>query len=231
MARPRRTSKQASSTRTNLSTGKFRGQKGAGAYHHGDLRVALLDAAEAVLAAEAPTGLALRALARRVGVTHMAAYHHFPSRADLLAAVAARGYDRLGAALSARAPADDPRQSFQELGVAYVTFAITQPHLFRMMFSSELEPLRTVEPLRTAADRAYAEFTGALRAAAGPAVDVDVAATAAWALVHGLSVLLLDRQLPGHGSTVEGSAQLARTVLRQANLLAPSEGARPRSGR
>ncbi len=64
-------------------------------YHHGDLRASLLDAAEALLEAAPERQLTLREVAKSAGVSHAAPYHHFASLADLLAAIAARGFARL----------------------------------------------------------------------------------------------------------------------------------------
>lgn len=67
------------------------------AYHHGDLRGALLAAARQLLRATAPEQLALREVARAVGVSANAPYRHFADREALLAAVAASGYAELAA--------------------------------------------------------------------------------------------------------------------------------------
>src|SRR5689334_10951829 len=56
-------------------------------YHHGDLRRALLAAAVKMIAEAGPGALSLRALARRIGVSHAAPAHHFSDKAGLLTAV------------------------------------------------------------------------------------------------------------------------------------------------
>jgi AcrR family transcriptional regulator len=64
-------------------------------YHHGSLRRALIDAASSILQNEGVDALSLRAAARRAGVSQAAPYHHFENRDDLLAAVAAEGFNSL----------------------------------------------------------------------------------------------------------------------------------------
>src|SRR5581483_949343 len=64
-------------------------------YHHGDLREALMRAAEALIGEVGPRAFTLREVARRAGVSHNAPYRHFASRDDLLRAVAAEGFERL----------------------------------------------------------------------------------------------------------------------------------------
>ena len=46
-------------------------------YHHGDLKNALLDAADALLLREGLQGLTMRACARLANVSHAAPAHHF----------------------------------------------------------------------------------------------------------------------------------------------------------
>ena len=58
-------------------------------YHHGDLREALLKAAERVLERDGLAGLTLRAVAREAGVSHAAPTHHFGDLTGLLSELAA----------------------------------------------------------------------------------------------------------------------------------------------
>src|ERR1700741_2439858 len=71
-------------------------------YHHGDLRDALVQAAQRILETDGLAALSLRAVARRAGVSPAAPYHHFPDKQALLDAVAERGFDALTAAMTIR---------------------------------------------------------------------------------------------------------------------------------
>jgi len=103
-------------------------------YHHGDLREALVEAALAVVRERGVAALTLRAVARRAGVSHMAPYHHFADRQALVAALVQRGFERLLAAVRARArrAAGDPLRQFQESAFGYVLFAVRHPALYRV---------------------------------------------------------------------------------------------------
>jgi AcrR family transcriptional regulator len=161
-------------------------------YHHGDLRRALLEAAMEMLRSEGVGGLGLRELARMVGVSPAAPYRHFDSRLALLEALAVTGYQRFTKAVTEATSEGTPAEKLSAMGKAYVRFALDNPDLFGLMFSPELE--RPARPtLRMAADAAFAP----LRAVAGtlPQEDGRIAALRAWALVHGLAVLLLDGQI------------------------------------
>ena len=164
-------------------------------YHHGDLRTALLRASGKVLEKEGISGLSLRDVARRAGVSHNAPYRHFPDRDALLAALAADGFEMLGEAMGAHAG--------REMGEAYVNFALEHPQRFRLMFGGLLDFGKYAE-LRTAADGAYQLLVLAFKDLPRP----ELAAAGAWALVHGLSHLLLD----GHFSQADQKA-FAREVL------------------
>jgi AcrR family transcriptional regulator len=151
-------------------------------YHHGDLRPALVRAAQKLLEKAGPEALSLREVARRAGVSHNAPYRHFSGREALLAALAAEGFRRLGEALAAT--------TGRAMGEAYVRFALEHPQLFRLMFGGRLRFARH-RPLAEAAAQPYEALLGAFRAQ--PAIgDPEKAAAAAWALVHGLAHLLLD---------------------------------------
>jgi AcrR family transcriptional regulator len=195
-------------------TGPRTGGRRGATYHHGNLREALLDAAERALAREGTEGLALRAIARAAGVTHAAVYHHFADREALLRAVAARGFERFAAALGAAAGGAPGEQAFQEMGVAYVRFAAEHPALFRLMFGAEAARGRGADAgLREASDAAYSALIQGVRRLLPTADEATVRrhAIRAWSLVHGLSALLLDGQLAGR--RLADHEALAREIL------------------
>jgi len=106
------------------------------AYHHGNLRPALIKAALVEIAAAGPEQFSLRGVARRAGVSAPAVYRHFASKDDLLAAVAAECSEQIGAAIMraiAAAPDDDPLEQFRATGIAVVQFAVAHPEHFRAM--------------------------------------------------------------------------------------------------
>lgn len=100
-------------------------------YHHGDLRRAILTAALDVIAADGPSALSLRDLARRAGVSHAAPAHHFKDRTGLLTAIAAEGFGLLAGAIGEAA-------DLKDAGVRYVRFAREHPAHFQVMFAPEL---------------------------------------------------------------------------------------------
>jgi AcrR family transcriptional regulator len=168
------------------------------AYHHGDLRPALLRAAEDVMAKQGLDALKLRDVARRAGVSHNAPYRHFKDRDALLAALAEDGFRALGRALEGK--------SGNQMGEAYVRFGLAHPARFRLMFGGRLQ-LSEHPGLREASRHAYDALLQAVRARQD-LPDPELAAAAAWSLVHGLANLLLD----GHFAPVAEGADLERFI-------------------
>jgi AcrR family transcriptional regulator len=168
------------------------------AYHHGNLRRALLDSAVALFAKRGNFDFTFRELAREAGVTHNAPYRHFTGKADLLAAVRAEGFANL-ARVSHSALArcsDDPRARVRALGEAYVRFAIAWPHHFRLMLHNPFEG-ETPETNREALMLLHDVLEeGRARGVLRYDLTARELALTAWALVHGLSSLITSGQLP-----------------------------------
>jgi len=169
-------------------------------YHHGALRAALLNAAEAILERDGIAALTLRAAAREAGVSHAAPAHHFGSLSGLLSELAASGFVRFRERMQAEAEASgpDPKACVIGIGRGYVGFARTCPGLFLLMFRSER--LDWSSPaLSVAGAAAFALLTQPESEAetqhASPGLQTLVAATERWSLVHGLATLVIDGRL------------------------------------
>lgn len=156
-------------------------------YHHGDLRAALLSAAEAELALVGIEGFSLRAVAKRAGVSHAAPAHHFGDVKGLLTALAAEGFRKfLEAQAEREARADrDPHAQMVAAGLGYVDFALSRPTLFRLIFSSD-KPDFEDPVLQVASEAAYMHLVTQVRAMGGREADVPPV----WAMAHGLADLL-----------------------------------------
>lgn len=173
------------------------------AYHHGDLRRALLEAAWRLVAQGGMAALTLREVAREVGVTHAAPYHHFPTRAALLDALAEQAFDGLSSAMAeaARGVEDDAVEHLYRIGRGYTDFARAHPEKLEVMFrmrNAELEG-PSPESLVRAGERAFAQLfdTVALlqRERLAPAGDTHELALYAWTIVHGFSKLWVEGPL------------------------------------
>ncbi len=171
-----------------MSTSKHR------PYHHGGLGLALIAAAKALLDEGGPGAVSLRETARRVGVSPTATYRHFADKESLLVAVAVEGFREFGAAL-AKASSDGP-DPLSAMGVAYVHFALSRRGVFRLMFGPQMANRAKYPELKAAADQAFQQLKAGIQTRPPARGDSDLAAIAAWALVHGLAQLFLDGILP-----------------------------------
>ena len=150
----------------------------------------LLDAADSLLAARAGQPLTLRDVAKAAGVSHAAPYHHFASLADLLAALAERGFANLAAAMEGASRAESPRDAMVDMCETYVEFARARPGQFRLMFGPLLAHKADFPELAQAAEEAFGGLlAGAMRYS--PANGAALA-LAGWSLAHGLANLLID---------------------------------------
>lgn len=162
-------------------------------YHHGNLRESLMLAADELLARQGLDGLTLREVARVAGVSHAAPYHHFANLDELLAAVAARSFEVLGAALAEAAGTADPREAMLRIGDVYVAHARAQPAQFRLMFGPLLSRKDQFPALAQAARDAFMQvLQAAERYAPG---EGAVVALTGWSLGHGFAHLAMDGAL------------------------------------
>ena len=116
------------------------------AYHHGDLREALIEQAITSVNAVGADHVSLRAVAAAVGVSPSAAYHHFADKDALIEAVSERGFAELDNFILTQVSADTEKASPIELlrhsANAYISYAVDHPHLFQVMFSGVQAPRR-----------------------------------------------------------------------------------------
>ena len=196
----------------------------ARAYHHGDLKNALRDAASALIAERGVEAVSLREISQAAGVSHTAAYRHYAHKEALLAAIAEDGFRQL-ADINRRTIAQTPGGPVPQLmacGRAYVRFGVQRPHVLQLMFGQAVPDWSAHPSLQLASEElaqtlagvvAAGQVAGTLRAA--PLGDVTLAA---WSLVHGLTLLLAGRRIPAAAvddAFVERMAQQCVTLLMQ----------------
>lgn len=154
-----------------------------------------MKAALELIAEKGTAGATFAEAARRAGVSPAAPYRHFRDRDELLAAVAADGFERFTRALQAgwNEGRPTPAEAYERLGRAYLDFAREHPAEYIAMFESGL-----AAQAHPALDQASQRAFGVLREAA----DLLVAAMPAsgrppalmvalhtWALAHGVASL------------------------------------------
>ena len=107
-------------------------------YHHGDLRTALIKAADDIIAQGGIEAFSLRAAAQRADVSPGAPAHHFGSAKGLLTEVALLAFERLYRYIEEVGHSEDVVTDVRALSLAFVTFALDHPGHFRLMFRNDL---------------------------------------------------------------------------------------------
>jgi AcrR family transcriptional regulator len=167
-------------------------------YHHGDLRSALIAEGLRLLAERDAESLSLREIARNAGVSATSVYRHFPDKDALMAALAREGLVQLAAAQHAAADrAGGGLESFAATGRAYVRFALANPALFRLIYTSPaLGNTCKDDPAESDAMAFLRENAAAAGSQAPGDPGTAIRVARAWSLVHGLAMLMLDGQIP-----------------------------------
>jgi len=189
------------------------------AYHHGDLRNALIQAGLELLAEGGEQALDLRKVARQAGVSHAAPYRHFADKQALIAAINEEGFRLLAEQIQATLR-DEPDEPFEQvLGVAfaYVRFAQAHPWLMREMFSGLTIEREQFASLHAASKTVYRLYTDVIKRGqeAGQIVEGDPAALAGvlWAVLHGLAMLIIEQQMRPYADGLEGSERVTRYTI------------------
>lgn len=170
-------------------------------YHHGELRPALLAAANGIICEAGMDALSMRRLADQVGVSRMAPYHHFKDKNDLLCAIAEMGFadqDRMIHSVIDDIGPEDGARLFAGWVHAYIRFAHQNPETYDLMYGKEIwkrgEPTPALRQVSRASFRLWVDMVGKLQQqkvlpATHPALRT---AQACWATLHGLARLLND---------------------------------------
>ena len=191
----------------------------ARSYHHGDLRVSLVEEAAAMISEAGAASVTMRAIGGRLGVSRAAPYRHFPDKTALLVAVAVEGFRRLNQRLQAsgRGVPGSSVERLRHMGEQYVRFALENPAHYRLMYGREALARQDHPELREAAGALLEHLIGVIRVhqQRGEIDREDARAQAyvAWSAVHGLASLLIERQIDPNVDVDALIRQTTQTLL------------------
>lgn len=164
-----------------------------------DLRQKVLKASLALIEEGGLDRLSMREVARKAGVSHQAPYHYFGDREAILAELAGEGFSRLGQALARAADqaGSEPADAVEDMGRAYVEFALRNPAYFQAMFRADAVPLDRYPDALKREEEAFGRLVESIGQAFSnqPAEARQAIAVASWAMVHGLATLILEGSL------------------------------------
>ena len=188
-------------------------------YHRVNLKPSLLDSAVALMGEVGPQAFTLREVARRAGVSHNAPYRHFRDKGDLLAAVAAQGFDRLTEQMKkAMSKGRTAAERLSLAGRGYVQFALDCPQHILVMFETPV-PGEERKEYTESAQRAFQTLLDAIAAVQAegdlPKGDPQTFAVTAWSGVHGLAKLAIGGRLPFDAKQTLQFADYLTQVLAQ----------------
>jgi AcrR family transcriptional regulator len=170
-------------------------------YHHGDLRITLLQAATDLIAEGGVESLSIRKLADKAGVSRTAPYHHFKDKNELLCAIAEQGFhlqDQLIEALNENAKELNPVEQFERYVITYIRFADEQRETYDLMYGRDIwktgAPTPTLQEVSRNSFRVLLNWVEELQAEGvfEPSLPALRIAQSAWASIHGLCRLFND---------------------------------------
>lgn len=155
-----------------------------------NLKQDLLKAAERCIDEGGPGALSLRKLAKDVGVTTMATYHHFANKKDLLVQVAINGFNDLEQRIAkASENGETSAEVVEKVMQAYYKFARERRHAYHLMFGQEMAEARhSIPELKQAAQQGFYVFARIVKSHMdknGHELNLEAGGMCFWAILHG----------------------------------------------
>jgi AcrR family transcriptional regulator len=168
-----------------------------GNYHHGNLRLALLDAAITQIKTVGIEKLSLRGIARSVGVSQTAPYRHFKDKNELLAEIATQAFLDLYTATSKHIR--DDQSASDNIKVAwstYLAFAIDNPEKYKLMFGPSIQCRSNHPNMVSAGDQSLNVLITQVERGIAEGIFLKgcpmVLANTLWTQAHGMASLIID---------------------------------------
>jgi AcrR family transcriptional regulator len=185
-------------------------------FHHGDLKEALLHASYLVISEQGAEQFSLADACRRAGVSTAAPYKHFRDRDEVLAILIARGFQMMDAQIAAKVTeaGRGTMPGIIAMGHGYIAFAVTEKHLFRLMFGRNPQLKQEARALKSGGEcfGNVIEEVARYCAAQGYAGDPQPLAVRLWTFVHGAASLLIDDDYAGVAPETDVGAMVETTT-------------------
>lgn len=175
-------------------------------YHHGNLRLALLQAAIDQIKEHGVEKLSMRGIARMVGVSQTAPYRHFEDKNHLLSEVATQAFTELHhSSMAAVDPLKSPLRNIHATGLIYLQYAMDNPEKYRVIFGNSIQNRRSYHKMVEAGEKSFQILINLVEQGIKDGEFIPgcslLLANALWTQVHGAASLILDgfyegRELP-----------------------------------
>ena len=191
------------------------------AYHHGDLRQTLIDAAIKMLTKSSPDSLSLRDLARQAGVSIAAPYRHFKDKRELLAAISAQGFELKHKYMceEIKKSKNKPLDMYYACAISYFRMGLKHPQHFKLMFASEVMPSEEFPELLKSACKTFQLLRRMIeycqnKGLIGSGNSVHKALNC-WCVVNGFTSLYAEGRLAWLGVDDKNAESALKTLLSQ----------------
>jgi len=174
-------------------------------YHHGDLAQASLKVALDLLQEAGLEKFSLREVARRLGVSLTALYHHFPDKETLLANISRQGMEEFRERLESASgdPTLGPRELISQMGLAYVGFFVEKPYYLDLIF---LPAHKADAVICGIWQNTFARLEALLAAQGWDQERIPLLGVWLWSSVHGLATMFREGILGRPDDYIEGAS-------------------------
>lgn len=189
-------------------------------YHHDNLRQKIIDEALLSMEQKSIVSLSLRNIARSLGISHNAPYRHFSDKESLLVEIATLGFTQLHQELEQALENSslDARKRLDNIGVAYIEYAIRNQTYYQVMFSDHQLICDKYPKLAQISQAAFEVLLDAIKAGQDSQIfiagDTLQLAHICWSTTHGVSTLAINNQFGlANNSEILDLAKIATSTV------------------
>ena len=195
-------------------------------FHHGDLKRALLDAALELLDEHGDSGVGIRAVARKAGVSHAAPVNHFKDRRALLTGLAIQLFDDIQTNISNRLEgvSNDPVMRIESVVRSFFEYGAEYPKRYALLWRNDVVD-HECDAMRIREDAVYDFICDEIdKLIAGRNIDTDTVAIGLWSMMHGYIDLKIVGMFEERKDSVTGKdrpealIEMFRTIFDQYGL-------------
>jgi len=177
------------------------------AYHHGNLRFALIEAALDILDESGIDAVSIRQVAKRVGVAHSAPANHFKNKRALFTALAAEIFKQLAQKIKLKLSntPNNLNDSIHLFASTIVNFGLAYPNRYKLVWRKD-ELNHDDQTLYEIMEVIYKQLGEILLTHSQQSdIDVESQVIALWSMIHGYVMLRLDGSLVAGRDEVSGA--------------------------
>ncbi len=164
-----------------------------------ELRQAILDAARELFAEQGYENVSMRKIAEKIDYSPTTIYLYFHDKEELCGSVCDETFTKLVRQFeNITAGISDPVEQLKRVGSAYIEFGLSHPNHYKVTFMGAGRPKRmegNEVDFHGMGANCFMHLRGiveeCVRQGKFRSVDVDVASQALWAMVHGITSLLI----------------------------------------